>query len=335
MAGLMNQNQTTTANAQPPEIAQRAPDVNVIPELTSPFPTSNRWKVDAPLMAETPQISQTQHSATSTADAAKTGPADLVENRVGQITNADSPLMQLARTTGTQQANARGLINTSMGIGAAQDSVIKAATPIAMADSSATNQTNQFNASNEQQANLQNATQAQRTSELNAASDNSAIQTNTENSMRTNLANLDVASRAFMADIEQKNKQLIQTSANAATLFNTYQQQVSAIMTSPNLNEAGKEKAIKSLQIMLQDSLAAQDAVSGLNLSDIIFNGEAGTGPSNPSDPGTSTPPPPDNSQAPVFTDPNNPPNIPAGGSSVWSWNPISSRWEARDAFGV
>jgi len=232
---------------------------------------NNQWRVDTPQMTNTPQVSAT-HSTTAATEAAKTGPVDLVENRVAGIVESDSPLMQLAATRANQRSGARGLINTSMAVGEGQKAVLDAATPIAMADSGSVNQADQFNTSNQQQANLQNATQTQRTSELNAAADNTARQTNTENAMRTELANLDISSRQFMADIEQKNKQLIQTSANAATLFNTYQQQIAQIMISPNLDAAGKERAIANLQAMLTDSLAAQDAVSGLDLSGIIFD---------------------------------------------------------------
>ncbi|HLP99225.1 MAG TPA: hypothetical protein VK149_12360 [Sideroxyarcus sp.] len=234
-------------------------------------PTNNPSGV--PLITDTPAIAQTAKSDTVAATAAKAAPSDLVESRVNNIIDANSPLMQLAAARANQRANDRGMLSSSVAVGEGQKAVMDAALPIASQDSQAINHNNQFNASNEQQVNLQNATQAQRTSELNAASENDAIKTNTENQMRSSLANLDVASRAFMAEVEQKNKQLIQTSANAATLFNTYQQQVSQIMTSPNLDAAGKEKAIQNLQTMLQDSLAAQDAVSGLNLSALIFGG--------------------------------------------------------------
>jgi hypothetical protein len=56
---------------------------------------------------------------------------DGVATRVAALTSEDSPLMQQARTAGLQQANARGVLNSSIGIGAAQDSAIRAALPIA------------------------------------------------------------------------------------------------------------------------------------------------------------------------------------------------------------
>lgn len=53
---------------------------------------------------------------------------------VADVIAADSPLMKLAETEGLQQAGRRGLLSSSMAVGAAQDSVIRAAAPIGMQD---------------------------------------------------------------------------------------------------------------------------------------------------------------------------------------------------------
>lgn len=79
-----------------------------------------------------------------------------VAGRVDSIIKSDSPLMQTARTRAAQQANAKGLRNSSMAVQAGQQAVIETATPIASADASlfqqqqlknqdARNSTNQFN----------------------------------------------------------------------------------------------------------------------------------------------------------------------------------------------
>jgi hypothetical protein len=54
-----------------------------------------------------------------------------VAKRIAQITAENSPMMQQARTTGLQQANQRGLSNSSMAVGASQAEAIRAAAPIA------------------------------------------------------------------------------------------------------------------------------------------------------------------------------------------------------------
>lgn len=54
-----------------------------------------------------------------------------VASRVADLTSKDSPIMQQARTSGLQQANRRGLLNSSIAIGAAENEAYRAALPIA------------------------------------------------------------------------------------------------------------------------------------------------------------------------------------------------------------
>lgn len=56
---------------------------------------------------------------------------DSVATQVNKITSQNSPLMQQAKTQGLQQAGKRGLLNSSMSVGAVQDSTYRAAVPIA------------------------------------------------------------------------------------------------------------------------------------------------------------------------------------------------------------
>ena len=57
--------------------------------------------------------------------------ASEVSDRISDIINADSPLMQSAVTGANAGMNARGLLNSSMAQGAASKAVIDAASPIA------------------------------------------------------------------------------------------------------------------------------------------------------------------------------------------------------------
>jgi hypothetical protein len=63
-------------------------------------------------------------------------PDELAQNQLANITNKDSPLMQLAGTQGKQYAASRGLLDSSIGAGAAQASMIDKATPFALQDAS-------------------------------------------------------------------------------------------------------------------------------------------------------------------------------------------------------
>lgn len=77
--------------------------------------------------------------------------------RVAEITSKDSPLMQRAQGRAAQAMNARGLSNSSMAVGAAETSVIDAATPLAQTDAQLYQQTQIENARLGTQASLQNA----------------------------------------------------------------------------------------------------------------------------------------------------------------------------------
>lgn len=68
-----------------------------------------------------------------------------VSGQMDNVLKSDSLPMQRARTQGLQLANERGLFNTSMAVGAAQDSLIGAALPIAQADATAYLGVNRYN----------------------------------------------------------------------------------------------------------------------------------------------------------------------------------------------
>lgn len=63
-----------------------------------------------------------------------------VSKEMTSLLSSDSPYMKQAETRGKQQGNSRGLLNSSMGVGAVENSRISAAMPIAQADAAAKNQ---------------------------------------------------------------------------------------------------------------------------------------------------------------------------------------------------
>ena len=61
-------------------------------------------------------------------------PESTVQGQMGTLLDKESSYMQLARTKALQQANARGLVNSSIAVGASQDAAIRAGLPIAQQD---------------------------------------------------------------------------------------------------------------------------------------------------------------------------------------------------------
>ena len=82
-------------------------------------------------------------------------PTTNTSDNLNQLTNSDSLYMQQARQSGKNTAASRGLINSSIAAGAAEQAAISAAAPIAQADASTALQ--QWNMEKTVQANLQGA----------------------------------------------------------------------------------------------------------------------------------------------------------------------------------
>jgi len=94
-------------------------------------------------------------SATPAASASVTGyqpvtrtvdaPTQTVAGQVNKIVGEDSPLLQLERTKAKQAYNARGLVNSSMGVQAGEMATLNAALPIAQSDAGIYNDTENRN----------------------------------------------------------------------------------------------------------------------------------------------------------------------------------------------
>lgn len=78
-----------------------------------------------------------------------------VEDELVRLTSQDSNLMQQARTSGAQQAQQRGLLNSSIAVGASEDAANRAALPIAQQDASQQFQRGQQTRQFGQEENLQ------------------------------------------------------------------------------------------------------------------------------------------------------------------------------------
>lgn len=116
VSGAMESPTTTTTStqttAQPTQTAAPAPQ---------PVQTSNLNPAAATYQPETRQVDP----ATQT-----------VQGQVNSILAKDSPLMQRARTLATQQMAQRGLVNSSMAVGAGQAAMVDRALPMAQQDAS-------------------------------------------------------------------------------------------------------------------------------------------------------------------------------------------------------
>lgn len=207
--------------------------------------SSNVW---AP--AQTPAADQVQAQASQATanpwqlDTAK----QTTSGQLDSILQKDNPLMQTARTQATQQANDRGLINSTMAAQAGEQAVIQTALPIAQADAG-------VNATNAQW----NADQSNKNSMFNASESNKLLQTG-----------LDLNSRTELANIEANYKNLMQANSSA---FQTYQQaikNISDIQQNKDMTAETKTAAVAEQVSMLKNGFNLLSGINNLNLSGLL-----------------------------------------------------------------
>lgn len=136
-------------------------------------------------------------------------PAQTVRQQASEIIAADGSLMQQARGRAIQQMNERGLINSSMGIQAAQDAVMERALQIAAPDAATNAQAAQFNANQGNAWNLAQSEMAQRGQQFAAELDQRGQQFYAELAQRD---------QQFAAESEYKRWSLMQNFENQKQL---------------------------------------------------------------------------------------------------------------------
>lgn len=102
-------------------------------------------------------------------------PEQTAASQLEDIIASGSPLMQQAEANAKNQMNARGLINSSIGIGAGQSAVIAAATPIAQQDAQTYATAAQQTAAAKNTAGLQDASLGTQTSQYNTGQTNASL----------------------------------------------------------------------------------------------------------------------------------------------------------------
>ena len=162
----------------------------------------------------------------ATYSAATTGPVtnwnvdanQLASNQSQTLMADNSPMQQQARTAGLQQANSNGMLNSSIGITAAQSAAYTAALPLATADASMYGNAAKSNADASNQFSTFNAAQQNAASAANAASQNAWATSQAQNQNSQTLADKSTASSAYLAGLSNTNSQALADKSNASNL---------------------------------------------------------------------------------------------------------------------
>lgn len=205
-------------------------------------------------------------------------PDQTVEGRVNNIIGQDSPIIQAARARADQAMNARGLLNSSMGVQAGEAAAYDAALPIASADAQTAakaagynaDQGNQFavqNANSANQANLAGLSAATQRYTADTSAGTQRYTANLDAQTRTALANLDSSTKLQLTQLDDQNKQLLQTNSSAANVFSTYMNSIANIAQSTNMDQAAKDTATQNAIKNLNQELQVLKEISGADVS--------------------------------------------------------------------
>lgn len=253
---------------------------------------------------------------------------DTVEGRASKLIADDSPFIQSARARATGVANSRGLINSSMAVGAGEAAAYDAALPIASQDAAAYNQQGQLNQQAENTArgftadsgnrlNLANVAGKQQkeqqllagqietglvgtrtaaesrlqgervagesqlqTERVAGESQLSAQQAEQAGTLQTQKAAQEIQMQNLRGDqaeritaLESANRQLLQSSASATSVYSGIAKSINDIMSNADLSPADKQLAINRNIDLLESGLAVIGGIAGLNLTSLLnFN---------------------------------------------------------------
>lgn len=233
--------------------------------------------------AETQQTSATTASPTSY-DASKmsVGTDQTVNGLLAKYLNAGSPIMQQAESNARQAANARGLANSSLAVGAAQQAAMNSMLPIAQQDATTNNNAAQFNAgaenaakqygaTNQQQVNLANQSATNSASQFNAQQSNAQSQFNASQSNDLLKTSLDMDNRTALANIEANYKTLMQANSSAGELYQQAVKNITDIQGNKDMTDAAKTSAISNQLAYMKTGISMISKMDNIpGLADLI-----------------------------------------------------------------
>lgn len=208
-------------------------------------------------------------------------PDQTVQGQTAKIVGDDSVLMQQARTRANQDAQAKGLLSSSLAVGAGQNAVIQNALPIASQDASTYNQamTNTANAENvakgfgagaQNQASLNNSGILTQNAQVNAQSQNTQKGDAAQAFNQQALQYVDNTTKIALANLDVQNRQVLQANANAQQMFADTVKNIAGIAVDATLSKDAKDQATASQLELLRQGLATTSGVTNFGLANTV-----------------------------------------------------------------
>jgi len=218
--------------------------------------------ITAPILGQATQ--QVAGAATLDPNQLAQANATTVSGQASNIVGQGGPLMQQAATIGNSMAAQRGLLNSSMGIQAAQNAVLQNATQLAQGDVNALNQASQFNAQATNQALMQNQANQQRTGEFNAQQGNAMSTWNLGQQNEAVMKTLDANNKESLMNIEANYKTLMQANSSASGMYEQMLKNLSDIQTNKDMDAATKSTAIQNQLTYLRTGMTMLQNMNGI-----------------------------------------------------------------------
>ena len=202
-------------------------------------------------------------SSNYTADQRNVESNQTVAGQMDGLLNKNSDYMKRAETKGLQVAGSRGLLNTDFAASAAHGAAIDAAMPIAQQDASTyanqsltnqgySNQSREYNATNDQNMTIQNMNADNAASQFNAASDQDMTRANMDSSNEANKFNAGQTTQ-----VNQGN----QDAQNTASQYNASNSQQATLANQAANNRANEFNATSS-QDMTRANMDSENAAN-------------------------------------------------------------------------
>lgn len=231
----------------------------VTPSLAPPLVPSTVTNTDGSTFNAMPAAPQQQSFGYTPTTRSVDPTKETVQGQFTGLMAQDNPLITMARTNAKQQMNAKGLLNSSMAISAADAAAYQAALPIASTD-----------AATYGQAARENQAYGNEALKTNTGAQNDAAKNNLTAWIDTAKANMDSATKTQLATIEADYKTTMQSSASASELYKQAVKNMSDIMMNKDMDITAKNAAVQNQLYLLKSGMEISGRIGNLNLGGLL-----------------------------------------------------------------
>ena len=249
------------ANPATPPIAPKTTTVPTVPTAQPTYQSENLANTARPASIE----QATPWNVT---------PEQTVEGRINRLIDPNSPLIQQARTRAAQEMNQRGLINSSIGMTAADAAAYEAALPIANVDASTFAKAAGYNADVSNVNARMNAQAANEMTQARLQAETQRFTSQLSSENQQSISELDSQSRETIsaAGLSNQQRQNYQTQLNG--YYSSFQNTLYQNSINPNLTPEARYIANMNAFELMKNQYRSSAIVFGLPdvSADLIYN---------------------------------------------------------------